>query len=126
MALSKQTSTSSASSPQAGLKGLHAYQVALAFYRQCLAATRNLSRSHPSRQLLKAAEAVALNIAEAYPTFGADRARRFRIAGDEASECGAALDLLELRGELRGPELDALRSLLDRERAMLWRLGRLR
>jgi len=103
---------------------LHAYQVALAFYRQCLGVTRSLSRSHASRQLLKAAESVALNIAEAYPTMGADRARRFRIAADEASECGAALDLLEIRGELADPLLASLRSLLDRERAMLWRLGR--
>ncbi len=67
----------------------------------------DLPRSHPSRQLLKAAEAVVLNIAEAYPTFGADRARRFRIAGDEASERGAALDLLQIRGDLGGSTLDA-------------------
>ena len=112
-------------SPRAGLKGLHAYQVALAFYRQCLAVTQHLPRSHASRQLIKAAESVVLNVAEAYPTLGADRARRFRIAGDEASECGAALDLLELRRELHGPALDSLRVLIDRERAMLWRLGRL-
>lgn len=125
MTASKPTPTRSATRPQAGLQGLHAYQVALAFYRQCLAVTRNLPRSHPSRQLIKAAESVVLNVAEAYPTFGADRARRFRNAGDEASECGAALDLLELRGDLGGPTLVSLRSLLDRERAMLWRLGRL-
>lgn len=124
MNVTKPNPKSSASRPQAGLKGLHAYQVALAFYRECLVVTRNIPRSHPRRQLLKAAEAVVLNIAEAYPTFGPDRARRFRIAGDEASECGAALELLELRGDLGISTLDALRSLLDRERAMLWRLGR--
>ena len=115
----------STSSPQAGLRGLHAYQVALSFYRQCLAVTSQVPRSHCGRQQIKAAESVVLNVAEAYPTLGADRARRFRIAGDEASECGAALDLLELRGDLHGAKLEALRSLLDRERAMLWRLGRL-
>jgi len=125
MTASKPTPTPLASSPQAGLKGLHAYQVALALYAHCLAVTRKLSRSHPSRQLVKAAESVVLNIAEAYPTFGPDRARRFRIAADEASECGAALDLLELRRDLDAHTLEALRSLLDRERAMLWRHGRL-
>ena len=125
MTASKATSTPTASSPQAGLKGLHAYQVALAFYRKCLAVVGKLPRSHPSRQLIKAAESTVLNIAEAYPTFGADRARRFRTAGDEASECGSALDLLEIRGDLNGPILEELRSLNDRECAMLWRLGRL-
>jgi four helix bundle protein len=67
---------------------------------------------------------VILNIAEAYPMPGADRARRFRIAGGEAGECHAGLDLLEIRGELRGEVLTELRALLDRTRAMLWRLGR--
>lgn len=124
MTASKPTPTPTASSCRAGLNGLHAYQVALEFYRQCLAVTRKLPRSHPSRQLLKAAESVALNVAEAYPTVGADRARRFRIAADEASECAAALDLLEIRADLVGPVLAQLRCLNDRERAMLWRLGR--
>jgi hypothetical protein len=36
---------------------------------------------------------------------GADRARRFRIAGGEAAECHAGLDLLDIRGELRGEPL---------------------
>jgi four helix bundle protein len=125
MTTSKPASTRSASSPRAGLKGLHGYQVALEFYRLCLSVTRKLPRSHASRQLLKAAESSILNIAEAYPTFGADRARRFRTAGDEASECGAALDILELRGDLAGSVLVELRSLNDRLCAMLWRLGRL-
>jgi four helix bundle protein len=125
MTACKPSPTPTASTPQGGLQGLHAYQVGLAFYRLCLSVTRRLPRSHPSRQLLKAAESTVLNIAEAYPTVGADRARRFRIASDEASECGAALDLLELRAELGGSTLESLRALLDRERAMLWRLGRL-
>jgi len=110
----------------AGLKGLHAYQVALEFYRRLNAALENTARDHLRTQLLRAAESVALNVAEAHPTVGADRARRFRIAANEASECSAALDLLEIRGSLDGETLRALRLLLDRERAMLWRLGRKR
>jgi hypothetical protein len=31
---------------------------------------------------------------------------------------------MQIRGELGGTVLGTLRSLLDRERAMLWRLGR--
>jgi hypothetical protein len=65
-----------------------------------------------------------LNVAEAYPAVGADRARQFRIAGNEAAECNAGLDLLQIRGELGETLLGRLRELLDRERAMLWRLGR--
>ena len=106
-----------------GLAGLDAYRVALELYRELLAATARLARGHLVDQLQRAAESVALNIAEAYPATGADRARRFRIASDEATECSAALDLLELRGLLGGETLARLRNLLDRERAMLWRLG---
>ena len=106
-----------------GLAGFDAYQNALGFYREVRAATRNL-RGHVVDQLRRAAESVALNVAEAHPTTGADRARRFRIACNEASECGAALDLLEIRGELSAGALSRLRALLDRERAMLYRLSR--
>src|SRR6185369_9312273 len=89
------------SSSGAGLQGFHAYQNALAFYRAIVSALRNGPRGHVCDQLLRAAESVALNVAEAHPTTGADRARRFRIAANEASECGAALDLLEIRGAIR-------------------------
>jgi len=36
------------------------------------------------------------------------------------------LDLLEIRGELKGPVLSELRALLDRTRAMLWRWAGMR
>src|SRR5215510_10082404 len=102
--------------PIAGLRGLHAYQVALGFYREVLSATKGM-RGHVVAQLVRAAESVVLNVAEAHPAIGADRARRFRVAADEASECGAALDLLEVRGAFDERTLAALRELLDRERA---------
>jgi four helix bundle protein len=120
--------TSQPQSPSrlAGLPGLHAYQVALAFYRRVLELLPGWGRGHVQDQLRRASESTVLNIAEAYPALGADRARRFRTAGDEASECGAALDLLEANGVARQSELTELRGLLDRLRAMLWRLGRSR
>ena len=108
----------------AGLHGLDAYRNALAFYRALLVAVSKLPRGHVVDQITRAAESVCLNVAEAHPALGADRARRFRIAADEASECGAALDLLEVRGTLRLEQLSELRALLDRQRAMLWRLSR--
>jgi four helix bundle protein len=110
-------------SSKTGLQGLDAYRVAVEFYRLVRAWTRG-RRGHVVEQLGRAAESVVLNVAEAYPAVGADRARRFRIAGNEAAECYAGLDLLEIRGELGGAALGELRALLDRERAMLWRLGR--
>ena len=66
------------------------------------------------------------NVAEAHAVMGADRARRARVAAAEASECKAALDALEIRGLLGEPVLAELRGLLDRELAMLWRMGRAR
>src|SRR5436305_10416795 len=107
-----------------GLAKLDVYTVSLDFYRSVIAAMPKLPRGHVTDQLRRAAESVVLNVAEAYPAIGADRARRFRIAGNEAAECHAALDLMDIRRELGGAVLAKLRALLDRERAMLWRLGR--
>ena len=116
------TTTCSATKPRTGIQGLDAYRVAVEFYRLLRQSTRG-RRGHVIDQSYRAAESVILNIAEAYPMPGADRARRFRIAGAEAAECHAGLDLLEIRGELKGPALSELHALLDRTRAMLWRLG---
>ena len=66
------------------------------------------------------------NIAEAHPARGADRARRFRIAANEASECVGSLDLLEIRGTLPIEQITELGALVDRENAMLYRLVRKR
>ena len=115
--------TCSAPKMGTGIQGLDAYRVAVEFYRLLRQSTRG-RRGHIIDQTYRAAESVILNIAEAYPMPGADRARRFRIAGAEAAECHAGLDLLEIRGELKGPVVSELRALLDRTRAMLWRLGR--
>ena len=84
-----------------GLRGFDAYNVALEFYRAVISVTRKLPRGHLVDQLERASESVALNVAEAHPATGADRARRFRIACDEASECIAALDLLEIAAHSR-------------------------
>ncbi len=108
---------------KAGIQGFDVYRVAVEFYQLLRESTRG-RRGHVIDQSYRAAESVILNIAEAYPMSGLDRARRFRIAGGEAAECHAGLDLLEIRRELRGPALPDLRALLDRVRAMLWRLGR--
>ena len=79
---------------------MHACQVSLEFYRQLMAALQTAARSHVANQITRASESVVLNIGEAYPATGNDRARRIRIAADEASECRVALDLLDIRKAL--------------------------
>src|SRR5262249_32642567 len=108
---------------QHGLHSLDAYRVALEF---CGRVAKIGLGAHLGQQLNRAAESVVLNIGEAHPARGADRARRFRIAADEASECVAALDVLEIRESVSPSELAILRELLDRECAMLYRLSRKR
>ena len=109
-----------------GLAGFDAYTNALSIYRSVVVLGKRLPKGHVIDQLTRASESVALNVAEAHPAIGADRARRFRIASHEASECLAAIDLLEIRGLLKDEALLALRALVNRQCAMLWRLGRLR
>ena len=108
-----------------GLYGLDAYRVALEFYEGVMALVASASNIRPAvrDQLLRAAEQTVLNIGEAHPAIGADRARRFRNAASEASECGVALDLVA-RGGVSPEALAPLSALLDRVRAMLWRLSR--
>ena len=64
--------------PKAGIQGFDAYRVAVEFYRLLRQSTRG-RRGHAIDRSYRAAESVILNIAEAYPMLGADRARRFRI-----------------------------------------------
>ena len=107
-----------------GLAGFDVYQVSRQLYRKLVAALDGVQRSHAARHALDAAESALLNVAEAHPALGADKARRFRIAAGEASEVGAARDMLEIRGVLGGERLHELQELGDRQRAMLWRLSR--
>jgi four helix bundle protein len=110
--------------PRAGLHGFDAYVVARQFRNTLKAALHGRALTENVTQAMRAAEAVVRGVAEAYPTLGADRARRFRIAAGEASECVATLDLLEDDAVVCAEALAELRRLLDRECAMLWRLSR--
>jgi len=109
-----------------GLAGLHAYQVAIEFYGLVVDWVEPVYLGHATKQLSKAAESVVCNIGEGYTARGKDRARRFRIAENECSECTVALDLLERRRVLAAYKLARLRNLNDRLRAMLYRLSRKR
>jgi four helix bundle protein len=108
----------------AGLAGFDAYQLAVQVYRGVLGVTRGRVQAERIDQLVRAADSVIRNIGEGHPTVGPDQARRFRIAANEVSECGASLDILEIRREIDPHALAELRATLDRLRAVLWRLSR--
>ena len=75
-------------------------------------------------QLLRASQAIPLNIAEGNgkATEG-DRRRYFEIARGSALECGAAQDVLQACGALTAGENQSQKLILDRIVAMLTKLG---
>jgi four helix bundle protein len=108
-----------------GHERLDVYRTAIEYvgwaYRLCelLKAHRNAKD-----QLLRASQAIPLNIAEGNgkATEG-DRRRYFEIARGSALECGAAQDVLEVCGAISPAENSHGKDLLDRIVAMLTRLG---
>jgi four helix bundle protein len=75
-------------------------------------------------QLLRASQAIPLNIAEGngQGTDG-DRRRYFEIARGSALECGAVQDVLQICGAISEGENRNRKDLLDRIVAMLTKLG---
>ena len=72
-------------------------------------------------QLRRAAQSVALNIAEANQRTGRDRRNRFRIALGSAAEVASCIDVAVALG-YTGGHADAY-ALVDRVRAMTYRLA---
>ena len=70
----------------------------------------------------RAAESVALNTSEARLRAGLDRADLFRRAAGSAAELTTALRIARARGYITEQDHAAVDALLDRVRAMLWRL----
>jgi four helix bundle protein len=76
-------------------------------------------------QLLRASQAIPLNIAEGNgKATDGDRRRCFEIARGSALECGAIRDVLEVCGALSAAENAGAKAVLDRIVAMLTKLGR--
>ena len=76
---------------------LEAYQLALDFVRRARAIASDLPRGHASlaNQLRRAANSIALNIAEgAGESSAAEKARIYRIARRSALESAACLDVI--------------------------------
>jgi four helix bundle protein len=75
-------------------------------------------------QLLRASQAIPLNVAEGNGKATAgDRRRYFEIARGSALECGAVQDVLQVCGALTAEDNEKAKAMLDRIVAMLTRLG---
>ena len=73
-------------------------------------------------QIGRAAESVALNIAEGRERAGLDRTDLFRRAKGSAAEVTAALRIALARDYITEDDFATVDASLDRVRAMLWRL----
>ena len=79
---------------------------------------------HVKDQLLRASQAIPLNIAEGHgKVTDGDRRRYFEIARGSALERGAVQDVLEVCGAMSAEENVKAKALLDRIVAMLTKLG---
>ena len=109
-----------------GHERLDVYQAAIEYvgwaYRLC-----EQLKGHRSaeEQLLRASQAIPLNVAEGNgKATDGDRRRYFEIARGSALECGAIQDVLEVCGALSAEENSEAKAALDRIVAMLTKLGR--
>jgi four helix bundle protein len=108
-----------------GHEQLDVYRAAIEYvgwaFRLC---ERLKGHRNAKEQLLRASQAIPLNIAEGNgkATEG-DRRRYFEIARGSALECGAVQDVLEVCGAISSAENADAKKLLDRIVAMLTKLG---
>ena len=109
-----------------GHEKLDVYRAAIEYvgwaYRFCEALK---GHRNAKNQLLRASQAIPLNIAEGNgkATEG-DRRRYFEIARGSALECAAVQDVLQVCGALSAEDNENRKDLLDRIVAMLTKLGR--
>jgi len=75
-------------------------------------------------QAARAADSVALNLAEGSSRIGLDRLDLFRKADGSARELTAALRIALSRGYITAADYAAVDAPLDRVRAILWRMTR--
>ena len=108
-----------------GHEKLDVYRVAIEYvgwaYRFCEALKGHRNAKY---QLLRASQAIPLNIAEGNgKATDGDQRRYFEIARGSALECGAVQDVLHVCGALSTEENANHKALLDRIVAMLTKLG---
>jgi four helix bundle protein len=108
-----------------GHEKLDVYKAAIEYvgwaYRYCEALK---GHRNAKDQLLRASQAIPLNIAEGNgKATDGDRRRYFEIARGSAWECGAVQDVLEVCGALTAEQNSEAKAILDRIVAMLTKLG---
>ena len=104
---------------------LDVYQRAIEFLAWVTELAETVPRGHSERmdQLMRSAESVPRNIAEAAGRWSpADVAKHYKIARGEAMECVASLDILKVRGLVDAPRYATGIQLLERVVAMLTKL----
>jgi four helix bundle protein len=77
-----------------------------------------------AKQIARAADSVALNLGEGRLRCDGDKRRHYEMAAGSASELTAALRVARIRGLIDDTHIDAVEPLLDRVRAMLYKLTR--
>ena len=75
-----------------------------------------------AKQLSTASESIALNLGEGRLRQGGDKRRHFEIAAGSASEVTVALRIAQAKRYVAAADLAEVEALLDRIRAMLYRL----
>ena len=103
-----------------------AYEVAQQIIRELRTIVPLVHKHDPKQadQIRRAANAIVANVSEGAGRKGRVRQHHYAIAYSEAREVGAHLESGVSWGYLPEPRLRQVRELLDRERAMLWRLSR--
>ncbi len=77
-----------------------------------------------AKQVSRASESIALNLGEGRQRKAGDKRRHFEMAAGSASELTTALRIAVAKRYITEPERAAVELLLDRVRAMLFRLTR--
>ncbi len=104
--------------------GLHAHTLAVAAAGAVLRLVAAVSPSvrFLADQARRAACSVPLNLAEGHGRSGGDRSYHYRVAYGSAKEAGSALEMLAAGGFVDAAAAARAAELLDRVRAMTWRL----
>ena len=107
------------------MKRFEAHQVATAAAQKAL--TLAFVKAPPSirslcDQMIRAATSVPLNLAEGSGRRGKDRRYHFSVAYGSAQEASSALELLATTEVVSPEQANDILALLDRVKAMTWRL----
>ena len=107
------------------MTGFDAYDNAVAISVAMREVVRVIKTHDPdlADQTKRATQSIGLNVAEARKRTGRDRLHQFKVALGSACEARSAMHQAEAWGYLEAERAKTVLELLDREIAMLWRLG---